>query len=113
MNRPKIKFITYIYILYYQFNFHLTWLFFWIFGIKADITEERQISALNVKAIRDQRHANVSKQTTLLHGVDVGPPKWRVGGRGLNRPFPEAMNYISNVKVHFRPGPTQIRLHNN
>ena len=29
--------------------------------------------ALNM-AIRDQRHANVSKQRTLLAGVDVSPP---------------------------------------
>ena len=34
-----------------------------------------QISALNVIAIRVQRHANASKQTTLLAGVDVDPPK--------------------------------------
>ena len=33
------------------------------------------ISALNVIAIRDKRHAaNVSKQTTLLAGVDVPLP---------------------------------------
>ena len=32
--------------------------------------------ALNVMAIRDQRHANVSKQTSLLGGLDVGTPKW-------------------------------------
>ena len=42
MNIPKIEFITYIYILYYQssinFNFHLTWLVFQIFWIKSDIT---------------------------------------------------------------------------
>ena len=33
MNIPKIEFITYIYILYYQstINFHLTWLVFQIF----------------------------------------------------------------------------------
>ena len=29
--------------------------------------------ALNVMAIRNQRHANVSKQTTLLADVDVAP----------------------------------------
>ena len=32
------------------------------------------ISALNVIAIRDKRQANVSKQTTILAGVDVPPP---------------------------------------
>ena len=30
--------------------------------------------ALNVMAICDQRHINVSKQTKLLAGVDVAPP---------------------------------------
>ena len=33
------------------------------------------IFALNVMVIRGQRHINVSKQTTLLAGVDVAPPK--------------------------------------
>ena len=28
--------------------------------------------------IRVQRHENVSKQATLLDGIDVGPLKWRV-----------------------------------
>ena len=32
------------------------------------------ISVLNVIAIRDQRHTNVSKQTALLAGDDVAPP---------------------------------------
>ena len=52
--------------------------------------------------IRDQRHENVSKQTTLLDGVDVGRPQWRVCGRGLNRSVYEGMNDTSNVKVHLR-----------
>ena len=52
-------------------------------------------------AIRDQRHANISKQTTL-EGVDVAPSKWRVCGRGSNRSVLEGMNNISNVKVHLR-----------
>ena len=34
-----------------------------------------QSSSFNAMAIRVQRQANVSKQTTLLDGVDVGPPK--------------------------------------
>ena len=50
--------------------------------------------------IRIQRHANVSKQTTLLDGVDVGPSKWRVCGHGFNRSIHEGMNNVSNVKVH-------------
>ena len=69
MNRPKIEFITYINTFYIisqvsVFNFKL------------------QISTLNVMEIHVQRHANVSKQIILLDGVDVGPPKWPVGGRG-------------------------------
>ena len=55
-------------------------------------------------AIRIQRHANASKQTTLLDGIDVGPPKWRVCRRGLNQIVHEGMNGISDVKVHFKRG---------
>ena len=33
-----------------------------------------QLFALNVMAICDKRHANVSKQTTLLADADVTPP---------------------------------------
>ena len=50
--------------------------------------------------IRVRRHANVSKQATLLDGLDVSPLKWRVCGCGLNRFVHEGMNHISNVKVH-------------
>ena len=53
-------------------------------------------------AIRVQRHANVSKQATLLGGVDVSPLKWCVCGCGLNRFVHEGMNHISNVKVHLK-----------
>ena len=53
-------------------------------------------------AIRVQRHANVSKQATLLDGVDVGPLKRRVCGCGLNQFVHESMNGISNVKVHLK-----------
>ena len=45
---------------------------------------------------------NVSKQSTLLDGIDVGPPKQRVCWRGLNRSVHEAMNSISNVKVRLK-----------
>ena len=44
--------------------------------------------------IRVQHHANVSKQTTLLDGVDVCPSKWRACGRGF-----KSMNDVSNVKL--------------
>ena len=51
-------------------------------------------------AIRVQRHANVSKQATLLDDVDVSTLKWRICGCGLNRFVLEGMNGISNVKFH-------------
>ena len=49
-----------------------------------------------------QRHANVSKQATLLDGLDVSPLKWRVCGCCSNRFVHEGMNHISNVKVHLK-----------
>ena len=55
---------------------------------------------LTVMAIRVQRPTNVSKQTMLLDGVDIGPPKCSICGRGLNRSVHEGMKDISNVKVH-------------
>ena len=80
MNRPKIEFITYIYILYYQSSIN--------FQISPNLagfpnilhnggfeTAKCEISELNVMMICVQLHTNVSKQTTLLDGVDVGPPK--------------------------------------
>ena len=73
MNRPKIEFITYtcIYII-------------------------SQISIFNL--VHVLCHTNVSKQTTLSDGVDGGPPKWQVCGRGLN----PSVHKISNVRVHFK-----------
>ena len=53
-------------------------------------------------AIRIERHANFSKQATLLDGLDVSPLKWRVCGCGLNRFVHEGMNHISNVEVHLK-----------
>ena len=53
-------------------------------------------------AIRIQRHANVSKQVTLLDGLDVSPLKWRACGCGLKRFVHEGMNHISNVGVHLK-----------
>ena len=49
-----------------------------------------------------QCHANVSKQATLLDGVNVSTLKWRVCGCGLNRFVHEGMNNISNAKVHLK-----------
>ena len=53
-------------------------------------------------AMRVQRHANVSKQATLLDRLDVSPLKWRVCGCGLYRFVHEGMNHISNVKVYLK-----------
>ena len=66
-------------------------------------------------AIRVQRHANVSKQATLLDVLDVSPLKWRVCGCGLKRFVHDGMNHISNVEVHLkiRSGNVNIRcIHN-
>ena len=53
-------------------------------------------------AICVQRHASLSKQETLLDGVDVCPLKWCICRCGLNRFVHEGMNDISNVKVHLK-----------
>ena len=53
-------------------------------------------------AIHVQHHANISKQTASLDGVDVGPALWRICGRGLNGYVHEGMKHISNVKVHLK-----------
>ena len=52
--------------------------------------------------IRVQRQTIISKQTTLLDGIDGGSPKKCVCGCDLNRSVQEAMNNISNVKVHLK-----------
>ena len=52
--------------------------------------------------IRAWRQTNISKQTTSLDVVDVGPPKQWVCWGGLDRSVHEAMNNISNVKVHLK-----------
>ena len=89
------------------FNPHITLLVFWVFWFILDITEgweqpKRQIPGFNVMIICARHQTNISKQTTLLEGFDVGPPKQLVCWRGLNRSVHEAMNNISNVRVHFR-----------
>ena len=53
-------------------------------------------------AIRVQRHANVSKQATLLDVLNGSPLKWRVYACGLNQFVHEGMNHISNVEVHLK-----------
>ena len=62
-------------------------------------------------AIRVQRHANVSKQATLLDGLDVSPLKWRVCGCGLNQFVHEGMNHISNVKVQLKTRSGNVNIH--
>ena len=59
---------------------HLTGLVFWILVIKSHLTDvseqpRGESPALNVMAIRDQRHTNVSKQRMLLVDVDFAPPQ--------------------------------------
>ena len=61
-------------------------------------------------AIRVQRHANVSKQATLLDGLDVSPLKRRVCGCGLNRFVHEGMNDISNVNVHLQTSSENVNI---
>ena len=63
--------------------------------------------------IRVRRHANVSKQATLLDELDVSPLERRVCGCGLNRFVHEGMNPVSNVKVHLktRSGNVNIALY--
>ena len=53
-------------------------------------------------AIRVQRHANVSKQATLLDGLDLSRLKWSKCGCGLDRFVHEGMNHVSNVEVHLK-----------
>ena len=63
-------------------------------------------------AIRVQRHANVSKQATLLDVLDVCPLKWHVCGCGSNRFVPEGMNHISNIKVHLKSRSGNVNIKN-
>ena len=64
-------------------------------------------------AIRVQRHANASKQATLLNGLGVSQLKWRVCGCGLNRFVHEGMKDISNVKVHLKTRSGNVNIHFN
>ena len=59
---------------------------------------KRRIPAFNIMTIHARRQTHFSKQTTLLDGFDVGPPKQRV----CNRYVYEAINNISKVKIHFK-----------
>ena len=61
-------------------------------------------------AIRVQRHANVSKQATLLDGLDVCPIKWRICGCGLNRFVYGGMDDISNVTAHLKTSSENVNI---
>ena len=67
---------------------------------------------LYVTAIRVQRQANMSKQTTLLGGVDVDPPKWHECGRGINRTVHEGIKDISNSKVLLKARSGYLNINN-
>ena len=73
-------------------------------------SQERKISVLNVMAMRVQCHANVSKQATLLDGLDVSQLKWRICWCGLNRFVHEGINHISNVKVHLKTSSGNVNI---
>ena len=62
-------------------------------------------------AICVQRHTNISKQETLLDGLEVSPLKWSVCRLGLNHFVHEGMNHISNAKVHLRTYATKYFPH--
>ena len=62
--------------------------------------------------ILTRRQTSVGKQTTLLDVIDVCPPKQRVCWRGLNRSVHEAMNNISNVKVHVKTRSGNVNIKN-
>ena len=61
---------------------------------------KRQIPAFNAMTIRTRRQTNVSKQHYWMALMLVRPNSgcWR----GLNSSVHEAMNNISNVKVHLK-----------
>ena len=55
------------------------------------------IPTLNVMAIREQRHANVSKERTLLADTDVAPPHGLAPITWLVNVFHQEMNYNKNA----------------
>ena len=60
-----------------MFNVYISKLVLRIFCFdKTEVSEQPKcvISSLNAMAIRDQRQANVSKQSTIIVGIDVAPP---------------------------------------
>ena len=61
-------------------------------------------------AIHVQHHANVSKQATLLDGLDVSPLKWSVCKCCFNRFVHEGVNHISNVKAHLKTRSANVNI---
>ena len=62
-------------------------------------------------AIRVQRGVSVSKQASLLNGIDVGPLEWRICWCGLNRFVHEVTNDISNVKVTLKTSSGSVNIY--
>ena len=76
-----------------SFNILLTLLVFWKFEIISNVTEVRNSQNAKSPRLTSWRYdVNVSKQTTLLDGVGVGRPKWRVCMGCLIDRVHEAMN---------------------
>ena len=82
MQPQNCDFYSYIYIVNQISIFiqHLTRLVVWIWVVKSNLTDvsekpRGETPILNVMAMRDQHHANISKQRTLLVDGDVAPPQ--------------------------------------
>ena len=99
MNIPKIEFISYIYILYYQSSINFQ--FPPNLAGYSDILNKIKHN-VGCGIAKTPNFRAFSKQATLLDVLDVSPLKWRVFGCGLNRFVHEGMNHISNVKVHLK-----------
>ena len=117
ISQTKIEFITCIYILYClsSINFQLSYSLAGFLDILNYTTHNGGLgNSHNAKF--PLLTSNSNKQTTLLDGVDVGPPKQRVCWRGWkNRSIHEAVNNISGVKVHLktRSGNVNIKRDDN
>ena len=78
MKPQKNDFSSYIYIIIvHPSTCKLVFLIFEIKYCPMEVLEqpEAELPALNIMAIRDQHHTNVSKPRMLLDDVDVAPPQ--------------------------------------
>ena len=66
--------------------------------------------SMNIPKIEFITYKYVSKQATLLDGLDLSPLKWRVCGCGFNWFVHEGSNDISNVKVHLKTGSGNVNI---